>query len=301
MARPLLLLLIFAALAGGFWWLVHGGGTPIPLDSIQAFPERLPPDEPPTDDPWSDENWLVPHYERACDAVEAICGGPFEVRPTLRIGTGIELSDLYRLTALEFARREGGPMPPPLPGNEAEFAKYARYQWGRYFREEHAITVSQEAFHRYRDDLRESLHGGDGVTLILLHELTHAWQHERFPELWLDGQGMFQDDETAAECAWAVVEGHAQHVTRLAAEQWGLRAVFRDFRAYYERLDRGNPRGRPRKDKQSWRLYVAGQDFVDAVYRRGGRELVMRALAEPPRTWPEIYDPERWLRIHAGD
>ena len=295
MQRMVVLFAVFAVAAGAFWWLVHGGGTKIPLAEELPFPERLAAEEPPTDDPWTDENWLVPHYERACQAVESICGAPFEVRPTLRVGTGVELSDLYRLTAMEYARRANEPMPPDLPGNEAMFAKYAKYQWGRYFREAHAITVSREAFDRYEDDLRDSLHGGDGVTLILVHELTHAWQHERYPELWLEGQGMFQKDKEAGDCAWAAVEGHAQHVTRLVAERWGMRSAFRDFRAYYERLDRGNPKGKPLKSKENWRLYVAGQDFMDTLHRRGGNELVLEALAHPPTRWKQIYEPLRWI------
>lgn len=293
MPRIFLLALVFALAVGAFWWITNDGGPRDGTAGEGDFPERLPVDEPATDDPWGDANWLVPHYERACEAVEAICGAPFELRPTLRIGTGVELSDLYRLTAVEYARRAGEPMPPDLPGNEALFAQYAKYQWGRYFREEHAVTISREAFDRYREDMRPSLHGGDGVTLILVHELTHAWQNERHPELWL--HAMFQADKEAADCAWAAVEGHAQHVTRLVAERWGIRGAFRDFRAYYERLDRGNPRGERLEDKENWRLYVAGQDFMDALYRSGGTARVLEALADPPRRWAEIYEPQRWL------
>lgn len=296
MPRAVLLLFVFAVAAGAFWLLmddVPPGAGPRALE----FPDPLATDEPPTNDPWTDPDWLVPHFERACRAVEYVCGEPFKTRPTLRIGTGIELSDLYRLSAIEFAKRKGREMPPDLPGNEALFAEYAKYQFGRYFAEEHAITVSKDAIEHYRDSLRRTLHGGDGVKLVLVHELTHAWQHERFKRMWLEF--MFQPDKEAAGCAWAMIEGHAQHVTKQVAERWGMERQFRDLRAYFEGADEGWDR-EDQLESESWRNYVAGQDFIDAVYAEGGRARVLEALEHPPRRRRELFDPQRWLRRRAA-
>lgn len=292
MPRPLLLLVVFALAGGVFWLLLGSEPSRAPGGGETAFPAPRPTDDPPTDDPWGDANWLVPHFETACEAVEAVCGEPFEMRPSLRIGTGIELSDLYRLGALEHQRRYGGDPVPDLPGNEEEFARYARLQFGRYFREEHAITISREAYERFRKRMRSTIRGGDGVKLVLVHEVAHAWQAERFPRLWI--HQMFQPDKEAAECAWATMEGHAQHVTRLVAERWGMGSVFEDFRAYFAGVDR-RKRGRDPKDSELWRVYVGGQDFIEAVYEAGGSARVLEALEHPPGTHAELFEPRRWL------
>ncbi|MDA1194310.1 MAG: hypothetical protein O2894_03930 [Planctomycetota bacterium] len=287
MPRSVLLVIVFALAGAAFWWLLRdvepARSGPTPLE----FPSPIATSEPPTDDPWTDPDWLLPHFEKACEAVEAVCEARFVARPTLRIGRAIELADLYRLSALEYARREELPEPPALGGNESMFAEFARYQLGRYFREAHAITVSKDAIPRFRrDGLRESLTGGDGVRLILVHELTHAWQQEQVPDLWV--KRVFDPSKEAAECASAIGEGHAQHVTRLVAKHWGMGRFFDDFRAFFEGVDDG-------QHEQLWREYVAGQDFIDAVQRARGRAGVMQALRDPPRQRAELLDPARWL------
>jgi hypothetical protein len=295
MPRLLPLLAAFGVAALLFWLLLD---DPAPADDTAealVFPPVLPVTEPATDDPWTDPDWLVPHYEKACEAVEYVCGAPFKARPTLRIGKAEELADLYRLSYLEFARRKGVPEPPPLAGNEAMFAKYARYQLGRYFREAHSITVSRDAVKRFRrQGLRKSLLGGAGVTLVLVHELTHAWQQEYVPRLWL--HRVFDPDKEAAECASAMGEGHAQHVTRQVARRWGLEDWFADFRAFYAQSDKRSRKSKTLPDSANWREYVAGQDFMDAAFRDGSRERVMEALRHPPTTRKQLLDPSLWLK-----
>ncbi len=294
MSRLFLLLAAFGVAALIFWVLLDDPGPREGPAAALEFPAVLPATEPATDDPWTDPDWLVPHFDKACEAVEFVCGAPFKARPTLRIGKAEELADLYRLSYLEYARRKGVPEPPPLAGNEAMFAKYARYQLGRYFREAHAVTVSRDALKRFRKQgLRKSLVGGEGVTLVLVHELTHAWQQEHVRNLWL--QRVFDPDKEAAECASAMGEGHAQHVTRQVARRWGLETWFDDFRAFFAQ---GEKRSRKREqpvDDTNWREYVAGQDFIDAVFRDGSRERVMEALRHPPTTREQLLDPSLWL------
>lgn len=298
MARQLPLLAAFALAALVFWVVLDDSAPEEADESPLVFPAVLPTAEPATDDPWTDPNWLVPHFEKACEAVEFTCGARFSARPTLRIGKAIELADLYRLSYMEYARRKGKPPPPPLGGNEAMFAKYARRQLGRYFREAHAITISRDARAGFiKDGLRESLHGGDGVTLVLVHELTHAWQQENVPKLWL--HRVFDPNKEVARCASAVGEGHAQHVTRQVARRWGMEGQFEDMRAFFAAGTK--KKGRRRAENTNWREYVAGQDFIDAAFRDGGRGRVNEALEHPPKTLDELLDPEAWLRRRKAE
>lgn len=118
---------------------------------------------------------------------------------------------------------------------------------------------------------------------VLLHELAHALQDQRFGLESLHAAA----GSDAARARDALIEGDAVLTMIEAMGDRGARA-----RAMLE----------PRWDRSPERtfLYSAGARFVNTLREQGGWDAVNAAYADPPRTSSEILHPERFLRGVSG-
>lgn len=120
---------------------------------------------------------------------------------------------------------------------------------------------------------------------VLLHELVHALQDQRFD---LRGEALHaQPDTDRGRARAALVEGDA---------------VLTMIEALGEAGDRVRPMLTPDWSRRPERVlaYSAGARFVAALRERGGWEEVNRAYEDPPRTTEEILHPDRYVRGVSG-
>jgi hypothetical protein len=132
------------------------------------------------------------------------------------------------------------------------------------------------------------------VRQILVHELTHALQHQHFdldrPEL---------DEVTDSEVGLgftAVVEGDATRI-----DEAYLDSLPQDQRIEAIRAEKEVAEGSEGSDESEAIgmmfafPYIFGPDFVKAVLKAGGQQRLDRLFASPPTTAEQVMHPERFL------
>jgi len=128
------------------------------------------------------------------------------------------------------------------------------------------------------------------VRRVLVHELTHALDDQRFD---LDRPEVDQRDDESALAFQALVEGSASLV-----ESRYFASLPADARRQADIEADPVPSGQdvPRVFEALLSFpYLAGESFVDSVIRNEGRERLDRAFAAPPTSSKEILHPERFL------
>jgi hypothetical protein len=162
----------------------------------------------------------------------------------------------------------------------------------------HRIHVVGENAVRLTDLLGlPELRRPDVLRVVLVHEVVHALDFQRFPALEKERQS--RETADGLQAVGAVVEGHAQLVTEVVAARWGLQGAFDDF----VRLVVSTP---PTEDvglrmiqgvlaAETSFAYVRGHRFLKALEAAGGREAVERALESPPAATTVIERPELFL------
>ena len=126
---------------------------------------------------------------------------------------------------------------------------------------------------------------------VIAHELEHALEHQHHPQVLDDlGEGSAERELAVS----ALVEGEATIVERRYARRYlGIETLELDTSL----LSGANlALGLPPALVASVRFpYTAGADFVAALRRRGGWELVDRAFRDPPETSEQVLHPGKWL------
>lgn len=231
-------------------------------------------------------------------ALEAALGEPLGAAPRVEcVGRG-------RMAALVLAERERffGEWAAGADAG-AELAAASRLVLGKTDLATGRILVQPAAFVRLQRlfPALDGLLGRDFLDQILVHEMVHLHQH-RGHDLgrFVSGAGSFE----AAQCRLAVLEGHAQAVTRRVARARGTEAAF-------DLLVRLNS-GEAVRERSTSLLaeaatayvgaaYVAGERLFAAVAARLGDEAATeRLFARPPTRLPELLRPEEYLSPRSG-
>lgn len=171
---------------------------------------------------------------------------------------------------------------------------------GKYAFDRHEILIVPEHFPRLAEMLgMPELNSRAAVRGLVVHELVHAFDDARHGL----GEGFAKLDEASRIHAYnAVIEGHAQHVSRRVCGTLGwsdgfdvaTRAIVSpavvdqaqgEAAAYWARMQ-----------MQAWvTLYVDGETFIEAVAAAAGPEGLDRAFREPPSDLSEIHNPGWYL------
>ena len=146
----------------------------------------------------------------------------------------------------------------------------------------------------------------DYANVVLVHELTHAYDDQHYHLTAIEDQADSGDDAAAA--ATAVIEGDASAVEDTYAETLpeGKRCeVLTAARQPYDRACRaaGYTEADESFDAVGTALearlqfpYTAGERFIATIARLGGQRAVDQALEHPPVDTAQIIDPEQYLR-----
>ena len=264
-----------------------------------SFPGARRGSFPASADPWKDRAWLKLHLAQACEAVEWICGEPFKTRPQIYSQSLDDLGPIWRRNDALRIERCGDNAKEDEDESIHERVKMEGII-AIYLSSIHAVCVSRAGMEdSVAAGSRRSLLTEDGLRLVLVHELAHAWDHERHPQVVHPC-----DHRLGGPARRALVEGHAQHVCARVAERWKLSAVFADLRAHYG----GGTAASEEKRRNAYHVsetaffeYVMGQDFIDAIYYAGGRRAVEKAFADANLSVGHIRRPAGWLRANGYD
>ncbi len=265
-----------------------------------ALPPPPPPDlaEDPAA-PFQDSAFLEAQFEWACVSVERVCGTAFSNRPRLKVVTAEEIvAALVR----EF-------------GSEV-LSAYMRDASLSEDQARHTIEATVNAFcatkesvvYLNRHSLRNGWTAGDhtGVgrswgsvaRMLLVHEVTHALDYQRFPALFAD---VLRND--LAEVT--LREGHAQHVTALVARACSRFDDFIQMLGFSLQIPAdADALKEERASAADGHPYARGRHLFDAAAEIGGDRLVDDLLVKPwvpadvlgaPRPWLDA----RWARLQG--
>jgi hypothetical protein len=135
--------------------------------------------------------------------------------------------------------------------------------------------------------------------LVIVHELTHAWQDQWFDLTKLDEAVGNNDEDIALR---SLVEGDATRTEDAwRAEQ--PRAVRDEISATEDGFDAEAGDDRSRATLTLAAMfgfpYEVGPDFVEALAKKGGNAAIDRAFARPPVSTEQVLHPERYLTPDA--
>lgn len=144
--------------------------------------------------------------------------------------------------------------------------------------------------------------GSDGLDaiarLVMVHELTHAWQDQHYD---LEAVGERADNLDAARAIRALIEGDANYVEHrwLDAQPEEVRHEI-DLQEYDPDSDSaaGGKFGTVAEQSLSSLLrfsYTAGERFVRAVAASGGADPIGAAFADPPVSTQQVLHPKAFL------
>ena len=128
----------------------------------------------------------------------------------------------------------------------------------------------------------------DLVEIVAAHEMTHAFQDEKYP--FLEHRRATMDND--AQEAWSMlVEGHAMFVQERVAEDLKVSEAARTMAAQMAAREAVSPTA------TVMRRYIDGRKFVQAVFEKGGLKMVQRLFEHPPRSPAMIRDPELFFAM----
>ncbi|MFO0932239.1 MAG: hypothetical protein U1E39_05970 [Planctomycetota bacterium] len=240
---------------------------------------------------WRDVGGLDAHLRLATGFVEAVCGAPFATKPTVRVSTAAEVTDV--LLGIEeklgLEPRSQRAAVRVLAG--ALFA-FTDYTTG-------TIHVLPDNVERMAAERRApALVSSDVLQVVLVHEAVHALDWARWG--WVAHRKTLKTgDELQAFSA--VAEGHAQLVAEDVAVAQGRRAAFEAMTSAIVALpDDLPPASRAMAQAAVAEAafgYVVGHRFLRAVREARGPEGVDELLRAPPRETRVVEDPRRYLGL----
>ncbi len=258
---------------------------------VRPCPLRLSVDAPPSADPWRDPNWLRPQFKRACEAVEWACRTRYQTRPKVRSATDAE----FALALAECSKRRNARDPLYKVRAVSHYKGWADTMIGIYLQELDTVLLSPTAMKHTAKSVNESkLLDPDLLQLALVHEAVHALDYERFPH-WEDVCTMRKGE--ADRAFDALLEGHAQHVTRRVAVAWGMQDTWKRMLSIWDaKPDETDPLEYTQDAHRpgAWK-YVCGQRCVDWIYRELGEKGLQALLENPPEDPYVINVPGVWV------
>ncbi len=237
-------------------------------------------------------------------AFERHGGYKFKKAPTIKVSSSNEIATVlaseFKLQFQNF---------PDAPSAKKQSELFAPAVMGKYGYKNHVIFVNESAITQMSIlmDLPE-LRRRDTLAAILIHELCHAMDHEKFGVM-TKMHGL-KDPELLI--IWThLIEGHAQFVARSICEKNGLKVPFELFTKSI-----GAVPGETKDDvaksilirtmvDQLAAQYYDGERFFHEIRKLGGDKAVEKVLVRPPMSTMELavpawyFDPT--LRAKAPD
>ncbi|MBI3924310.1 MAG: hypothetical protein HY319_02100 [Armatimonadetes bacterium] len=234
--------------------------------------------------------------EELMPRVEEHAGLDFVSTPVVRLSDRTELrkvlaQELFsqmrlRTDSDEEARRQA----------EETSEVYSQVLLGKYAAGEGAILVLPENFLRHSELVGHAgVHTPEFLRAVIVHELVHALDDQRFAAV----RSVSRLTNPGEMDIWnALLEGHAQHVTRKVLSSQGALALFERFERYIveppPKLGEG--------EKYLFSLYFQAMQFAYIDGRKFFEKLellrpeigVERVFREPPQHRSVILHPERY-------
>lgn len=239
--------------------------------------------------------------------VEAILGGSLGNAVPVSVTTPEKLKEIATDEATRVRGKvEGGARGDELRRACAQEANFvSRFALGKVDLEHGGLLVCPANFRRVADadQAWQGVLSQECLDVVLLHELVHVYQERRFGLLRFFGTPSSLERLQACRC---VAEGHAQYVTRRAAEKAGLGDAFRLFVATQTEVPPGVEDAGTRHLMQviqamASSAYVDGEKFVAAIVDELGYEkAVARIFAHPPTSLTEVARPHEYLDPPGG-
>lgn len=148
------------------------------------------------------------------------------------------------------------------------------------------------------DDSWQAIYSQRFLDLILLHEAVHVYQHQKFNLVDFVGTPHTQAELKSCE---AVIEGHAQYITRKAMEKLDLQDAFKLFLAINTEVPPSitDPIQRTQIQTQMANIafpYLEGEGFFTSIAGElGYTEALSRVFETPPRTVRAVSHFEEYL------
>ena len=131
----------------------------------------------------------------------------------------------------------------------------------------------------------------DLVEIVAAHEMTHAFQDEKYP--FLERRHTMLDND--AQEAWSMlVEGHAMFVQERVAEDLKVSEAARTMAAQMASREALSA------SSTVMSRYIDGRKFVQAVFEKGGLKMVQRLFEHPPKSPAVIRDPEMFFALEQA-
>jgi hypothetical protein len=129
------------------------------------------------------------------------------------------------------------------------------------------------------------------VREILVHELTHALQHQHFN---IDRSDLAEGNDEKAQSFTAVIEGDAVRVQRLYRSQLSA-ADRRRADGEENKLGGGVPKTVPSALIELLQFpYIVGPAFIQAIMAKGGQAALDAAFTTPPTTSEQLIAPAKY-------
>lgn len=246
--------------------------------------------------PLIDDAKLRELVEKAVPAVERAAGLRFKEAPLVRISTRAEVE---KALVEELIPQMKVLAPEATPDEAREAARQAARTHGeiligKFAWKDRVVHVIPSTLERLAEKLsRPEIRDVRTLRVVITHELVHALDQQAFDAIRRLGQ---VKTSTELEILNALIEGHAQHVTRLIYEKAGELA---DFEAF-EKLILAGPASMSEGEKYFAEIltasvrfaYIDGRSFFDVLSKSGRPGYVADAFATPPATKNEIHRPE---------
>ena len=128
----------------------------------------------------------------------------------------------------------------------------------------------------------------DLVETVCAHEITHAFQDEKYP---FHARMAALPGNDAREAYAMLCEGHAMFVQDRVAQDLKVTEAARAMAAELAAREVLHSKSSGNSDTNVMLRYTAGRRFVEAVYQRGGLAKVRDLFEHPPRSTAVIFDP----------
>jgi len=175
---------------------------------------------------------------------------------------------------------------------------YSTIIYAKYAFEEKSILVCPENLEELSEILGEPLlNTPEGLRAILAHECVHAADDLRYD---LHGQACAVENLEASQAFNAVVEGHAQFVSRAVCDRAGWTDAFEAFTRsigtfpedLFDEKEQGLLLLCRIMVQNVASAYYDGEEFIEALDEQAGADAVKRAFVEPPSDSETIQHPE---------
>lgn len=239
-------------------------------------------------------------FADARSALESVCGVRIDPQLVVRIVSAEELGKRVAEENLPIVRlrqpdEEKAKAEAKSIGDNASALMFAKYSWTpRGF-----LVVPATLELSAKQLGRPELTSDEVIRSVMVHELVHAWDDSVHDFAALLSHS---DSIEATSAISAVIEGHAQRVTRRVCQVRGWSGGFETFTAGIGALPEslkllGEAAQVSFRQQSAAALftYGAGEKFMAALDAAGGAEGMTRAFRDPPRDGETILHPEWYL------